>query len=191
MGFFWFLKMTPVCNNNEHNHCGPLGLTPEALHYRACFPTVLIFFSSSFLFSSDSAVCRKLHLFEEVKNLSLLDGRERERDDRERITAPLSSPPLPLSTNDNCVELITESRYNRCGSLHLGKAAYLMHVCLWEKEKKWCVCDYTVLGESVCDVLCVSDWDHRKLCVCHMLTKPYMLLNSTQTLVTTLYHRLL
>lgn len=124
--------MTPVCNNNEHNHCGPLGLTPAALHYRACLPTVLLFFSSFSLFSPLTQLfCRKLRLFEEGKNLSLLDSREREGDDRERITAPLSSHKhTPPSTNDNCVELITESCYNRCGTLHLGKEVYLMHACV-------------------------------------------------------------
>lgn len=109
--------------------------------------------------------CRKLHLFEEGKNLSLLDGRQREGDDRERITAPLSSPPLPLSTNDNCVELITESRYNRCGSLHLGKVVDLhARVSVRDREKVvrvwphstgwkcvWCfVCQWLRTQKTVC-----------------------------------------
>lgn len=47
------------------------------------------------------------------------------------------------------------------------------------------------LGESVHDISSVSVIEITENCVCHMLTKPYMLLNSTQSLVTVLYHRLL
>jgi len=72
-----------------------------ASHQQHCITALAsLLFSFSFhpsLFSPLTQLfCRKLRLFEEGKNLSLLDSREREGDDRERITAPLSSPCPPL-----------------------------------------------------------------------------------------------
>lgn len=118
--------------------------------------------------------CRKIRLFEEGKNLSLLNSREREGDDREKITAPLSSH---TSTNDNCVWLITESCYNRCGTLHLGKNVFLVLGCVYKRDKKSVVCVAVAFWVKVCMTLCLSVVEIIVNGVCHMLTKAYMLLN--------------
>lgn len=129
-----------------------------ASHQQHCI-TVLasLLFSFSFhpsLFSPLTQLfCRKLRLFEERKNLSLLDSREREGDDRERITAPLSSHTPPPSTDDNCVELITESCYNRCGTPHLGKEVYFVRGCVCVRQRKRIVRMTTQFWVKVCMTL--------------------------------------
>lgn len=168
-----------------------------ASHQQHCitaFASLLLSFSfHPSLFSPLTQLfCRKLRLFEERKNLSLLDSRGRAGDDRERITAPLSSHTPPSSTNDNCVELITESCYNRCGTLHLGKGVQSSKsLGVWVAGRSLCLWLHNPGWKCVWQFVCASDGDHREPSVCHMLTKPYTLLNSTHTFVTVLYHRLL
>lgn len=76
-GFFWFLKMTSVCTTMN-----TIPVVHWASYQQHCITGLAsLLFSVSFhpsLFSPLTQLfCRKLRLFEEGKNLSLLNSRER------------------------------------------------------------------------------------------------------------------
>lgn len=161
-------------HNNEQNHRGPLGLSPAASHYHTWLPTVLLFFESFPLFSSDSAVF--------VGNsVSLKQGRIFHYSTAGQKEEMIGSKELRHClcsflqvTNDNCVRLITESRCSRCGTVHLGEKVRRVHLSAWPQGSGW-KCAWHVM----------SDLRRKTQCVC--VTS--MLLNSSQTVITALHHR--